>query len=176
VTGTSGAFTLGGVASTASGLTASLSNYVTGIWPLSPTSSLSAWGGALYPTTSMAALATKANQTFSPTGPTGVVGFTIYDGPVSTVTGATVTTSAISTVVYFDADGATPDPSLKSTSSAGTGLIFGLSGSQTDLTFTSPGHTCTRGSSTGWVPVNASATMSVPIQDGAITVASANCQ
>ncbi len=176
-TTSAGAFTINGLVPKLSGITATDTGYVNGVWALTPTASLGSWNGYLRTQERINALAGQVNATFAST--TGAIHFIAYDATGNGLTGVTVTASTTGTVGYFDTSGATlgtASTGVAETTSDGGGMIFGLAaGTTVDVTFTAQGKTCVHHDSSGWDPKSPSATMSVPIVGGSLTFAGGTC-
>lgn len=166
-----GDFTLRGLTPTGSGLTIALPDYMTGVWPFSPTANVTGWIMVLRPTARMMHLGQQAGATLAPT--TGAITFVARDGNDSALSGVSVTVSPAGRIGYM-ADGATIDPKLTATTAQGDGFVFDLPAGDVTITFSAAGRKCTRRVPEGW-PAAAGATMVVPIQAGALTRASAVC-
>ena len=159
MTNASGAFTLAGLAANASGFSASLANYVTENWPVTPVGTTT-WTLFIRTTTDVAAHAAQAATTFD--GATGAITFQV-DGPDGGLGGATVTTSAGGKIVYFDTSGRLDPVFTATVAGAGGGFVFQLPAGTLDVTATASGFTCASQGEAGWPPLQADATTSAPI-------------
>ena len=159
-----GVFTLTGLAATGSGFSASLANYVTENWAVTPVST-SSWMIDLRSTSDVTTLAQQAAATFD--GTTGAITFEV-DGPDNGgLGGATIATSVVGKIAYFDTSG-TLDPSLTATVGGG-GFVFQLPPGRLDVTGTASGLTCVSQGQEGWPPLTSGATTSAPIVAGQLT-------
>jgi hypothetical protein len=159
-----GVFTLTGLAATGSGFSASLADYVTENWAVTPVST-SSWTIDLRSTSDVMTLAQQAAATFD--GTTGAITFEV-DGPDNGgLGGATIATSVVGKIAYFDRN-STLDPALTATVGGG-GFVFQLPPGTLDVTGTASGLTCVSQGQEGWPPLASGATTSAPIVAGQLT-------
>jgi hypothetical protein len=164
-----GVFTLMGLAATGSGFSASLADYVTENWAVTPVRT-SSWMIYLRSTSDVASLAQQAAATFD--GTTGAITFEV-DGPDNGGLGGATIATSVGEVVYFDTNG-TLDPSLTATV-GGSGFVFEVPPGTVDVTGTASGLTCVSQGQEGWPPLASGATMSAPIVAGQLTRVHLDC-
>jgi len=168
-----GDFTISGIGAKRSGIVASLTGYVTGIWPIAPTGDVDGWTIFLRKDARVTALASEIGTTFSSSS--GAIVFAAKDSSGTPLAGVTVALNGGGKVGYFTADGTKLDPALTATSSHGQGFVFDLAPGDVRVTFALPGKTCVKNGAEGW-PASGSETMTVPIQAGKLSRAAAVCE
>ncbi|MFI5307404.1 MAG: hypothetical protein ACHQ53_08640 [Polyangiales bacterium] len=173
MTDANGDFSIDGIGARRSGISASLTGYVTGLWPITPTGNVSGWTITLRKQARVTVLAQQLATTFGSS--TGAMVFAAKDASGNPLAGVSVTVSSSGKVGYFAADGTKLDPALTATSAHGEGFVFDVAPGDVGVTFTLAGHTCVRNGSEGW-PATGNETMTVPVQAGKLTRAAAVCQ
>jgi hypothetical protein len=173
MTDSTGTFLLGGLAASGDGFTASLTGYVTGIWPVTPTGDATSWSVLLRSATRLTNLAQSVGTTFDSS--TGVVIFAALDASGSSLAGVSVSVASGGTVAYFKADGSALDSTLTATTAWGEGFSFGIPAGTVGVTFSAQGKACVRSGVEGW-PGGSGQTMTVPVVAGQLTRAAVVCQ
>jgi hypothetical protein len=169
----SGNFSLSGVSAQKSGLVATINGWTPGVFPLSPTGTTT-WTLPLWKAAQVTSYAATIGTTFGPA--TGAIQFEALDGSGKPLAGVKVSVPGAGSAGYFEADGTTLNPTLTTTTSKGTGILFGVNAGNTiAVTFSAPGRTCTRNGTEGWPPVGTETT-SVTVVANELTRASAQCQ
>jgi hypothetical protein len=171
-TDANGSYSLTGLAATGSGLLASTSGYVNGLWPFSPTGNMTGISIYLRSTTRVGTLVSQAGATWD--GTTGAIHFLTRDGSGNLLAGVTIAVDAGGKAAYFN--NGTLDATLTATTALGEGYVFGLGAATVNVTFTSPNRVCAHSGVDGWTPTASGATAGVPIVNGDITFAGAVCQ
>ena len=173
-TDSGGNFLLDGLAGTGDGFIASLSGYVTGVWPVTPTGQRH--GLVDPPPVDHEAHRPRAvggDQLFDSS--TGALVFAAVDTNGNGVAGVSVSVSAGGTIAYFNANGSALDSTLTTTAAWGGGYAFGVPAGTAGVTFSAPGKVCVRKSPEGWTGTSGQTT-AVPVTAGRLTRAAAVCQ
>lgn len=172
-TDVNGTIALSGLGPSQDGITATLSGYPTGIWPITPTGNISGWTIFLRSDTRLATLAQQVGGVFG--GSLGAIVFEAYDGSDNDLSGVSVSTGSGGTIGYFAGDGTGLNSTLTATTSNGGGYIFAVPPGDVDVTFSAPGLVCARSGSEGW-PGSGSGTVTIPVRAGELTRAAGACQ
>lgn len=173
MTDSTGTFLLEGLAASDDGFTAALPGYVTGIWPVTPTTSATGWSILLRSSTRLTNLAQSVGATFGSSA--GAIIFATLDASGNSLGGVSVSVAAGGTVSYFQADGSALDSTLTATTAWGGGFAFGVPAGTVGVTFTAPGKVCVRNGMEGWTG-GSGRTLTVPVVAGQLTRAAAVCQ
>jgi hypothetical protein len=167
-----GSFNLAGVGAAGDGIVASLPGYVTGIWPLTPSTVDDTWLGALQTPAELATFATAMDTTF-PTGTAGALHFLVYGSAGQLLAGVKVMVSTGNPAGYVDGTSVVATPAATTTS--GEGYVFGIPPGEVDVAFSIQGLTCARLYFSGWPKTSSGGTTAVPIQADVLTGVSAQC-
>ncbi len=173
MTDSTGTFLLEGLAASGDGFTASLSGYVTGIWPMTPTASATSWSILLRSSTRLTNLAQSVGATFDSSA--GAILFATLDASGNSLAGVSVSVASGGNVAYFQAGGSALDSSLTATTAWGGGFAFGVPAGTVGVTFAAPGKVCVRNGMEGWTG-GSGHTLTVPVVAGQLTRAAAVCQ
>jgi hypothetical protein len=172
-TDSTGAVQLAGLKASGDGVSASFSNFVTGIWPVMTSNDVDNWRLDLRPDDWTASLASQLGVTLDAS--MGIIVFQAYDSSGTLLPGVSVSSSTGGVVGYLDTSGGALDAGFTANDRSGQGFIFNVPVGNVSVSFASPGLVCQRQGANGW-PADGGATSLGPVVSGEMTRYAATCQ